>query len=258
MSSIAIAHELPRRQSIDPQPRRRGRVLRKPYALLPWVDVPLLAPAHLHASKKSLPDYKWGLIAAAIGAHVLFIWFASHHVSTPTVPQKHELALEFVAPPKPPEPKIEPPKPVPPKPQVIKQAQVLPQIQQAAPDPSDAATVSSEPPVPVAPIVSAPPPPAPEPVTAAFGRAGYLNNPAPNYPAMAARQGWQGTVVLRVHVLSSGKPDVVEVQKSSGHKALDDEAVRTVKSSWTYTPAKRGGTPVDGWTTTPIEFRLDG
>jgi protein TonB len=74
---------------------------------------------------------------------------------------------------------------------------------------------------------------------------------------MAARQGWQGTVTLRVHVLASGKPDVVEVQKSSGRKILDDAAVQTVKSSWSYTPAKQGATPVDGWTTTPVEFKID-
>ncbi len=34
-----------------------------------------------------------------------------------------------------------------------------------------------------------------------MGRAGYLNNPAPDYPAPAVRQGWQGTVLLRVRVL---------------------------------------------------------
>ncbi len=256
MSSIAIAQGLPRRPVISLQaPRRRNKL--SGYVVRPWADVPLSAPDHLGTNKKSLPVYAWWLIGTAIVLHAAFIWFASHHVSAPRVAQKHELALEFVAPPKPPEPKVEPPKPQPPKPQLIKQAQVLPQIQQEPPEPSDApAAASSEPPVAVVPIVSAPP--APEPVTAAFGRAGYLNNPAPSYPAMAARQGWQGTVVLHVHVLSNGKPDIVEVQKSSGHTALDEEAVRTVKSSWSYTPAKRGSTPIDGWTTTPIEFRLDG
>jgi len=256
MSSIAIAHELPHsKQPVDKLPSRRGRK-RPLYALLPWAEVPLTAPAYRHR-KNSFSGHIVALIAAAVATHVAIFWFATHHISGPVRPQKHELAIEFVAPPKPPEPKIEPPKPQPPKPQVIKQAQVLPQIQQAPPEPSDASAVSAEPPIAVAPIISAPPAP-PEPVTAAVGRAGYLNNPAPNYPAIAARQGWQGTVILRVHVLSTGKPDVVEVQKSSGHKALDDEAMRTVQLSWTYTPAKRGATPVDGWTTTPIEFRLDG
>jgi protein TonB len=93
-------------------------------------------------------------------------------------------------------------------------------------------------------------------VTAPIGRTGYLNNPPPNYPAAAARQGWQGTVLLRVRVLSSGHVDSVEVQKSSGHRLLDDEAMATVRS-WLFTPSKRGDTPIDGWATVPIEFKVD-
>jgi protein TonB len=108
---------------------------------------------------------------------------------------------------------------------------------------------------PVAP--AAPPsPPKSEAVTAPFGRAGYLNNPPPEYPLAASRQGWQGTVVLRVRVLSSGKVDLVEVQKSSGHKVLDEEAMATVRT-WSFVPAKRGELAIDGWASVPIEFKLD-
>jgi protein TonB len=83
-----------------------------------------------------------------------------------------------------------------------------------------------------------------------------LNNPPPNYPASAARQGWQGTVLLKVRVLSTGRVDSVEVQKSSGHKQLDEEAMTTVRG-WQFAPSKRGDTPIDGWATVPIEFKLD-
>jgi protein TonB len=93
-------------------------------------------------------------------------------------------------------------------------------------------------------------------VTAPFGRAGYLNNPPPQYPGTAARNGWQGTVLLRVRVLSTGQVDTVEVQKSSGFKLLDEEAKATVRT-WQFTPSKRGTTPIDGWATVPIEFKLD-
>ena len=93
-------------------------------------------------------------------------------------------------------------------------------------------------------------------MSAPFGRAGYRNNPPPNYPATAARQGWQGTVLLKVRVLSTGRVDSVEVQKSSGHKLLDDEAMATVRS-WQFSPSRRGDTPIDGWATVPIEFKLD-
>jgi protein TonB len=131
---------------------------------------------------------------------------------------------------------------------------VLPQIQQSTPEPSTAGE-SSEAPVAVAPVVAATPEPDPLPITAPIGRAGYLNNPAPDYPALAVRQGWQGTVLLRVRVLSTGKVEAVEVKQSSGRKILDDEAIRTVKQ-WLFSPSKRGDTAIDGWATVPIEFQL--
>jgi protein TonB len=230
-------------------------------AQLPWNTVPLqqsIAASSNFGVIKRPPTYVWLLAAAAVLIHVGLGWYINSHSQAKVLkPKAAEVALQFERP-KPPEPKIEPPKPQEQRVQP-KQAQVLPQIQTPTPAPSDApAAPSSEPPVAVAPIVSAPPAPEPPvPVTAPIGGAGYLNNPPPEYPAMAARQGWQGTVTLRVHVLASGKPDVVEVQKSSGRKILDDAAVQTVKSSWSYTPAKQGATPVDGWTTTPVEFKID-
>jgi protein TonB len=139
--------------------------------------------------------------------------------------------------------------------QAPKQTQVLPDIQKATPEPSTTG-VSTEAPIAVSPVVSALPAPEQLPISAPIGRAGYLNNPAPDYPAMATRQGWQGTVVLRVRVLSDGKVESVEIKQSSGRKILDDEAIRTVKK-WLFTPSKRGDTPVDGWATVPIEFLLD-
>jgi protein TonB len=125
------------------------------------------------------------------------------------------------------------------------------------PDSPAVSSAPAEAPVAVAPVSEpAPPPPEPEVVTAPFGRAGYLNNPPPQYPNLAARNGWQGTVLLKVRVLSTGRVDEVEVQKSSGFKLLDEEARATVRT-WQFTPSKRGSTPIDGWATVPIEFKLD-
>ena len=61
--------------------------------------------------------------------------------------------------------------------------------------------------------------------------------------------------MLRVHVLSGGTVDVVEIDRPSGKKLLDEQAVRTVRT-WLFSPAKRGDTAVDGWAVVPIEFRL--
>jgi protein TonB len=191
-------------------------------------------------------------------AHGTLVWYVNGHIQRAAPSPKAELNIEIVRPPKP----VEPPKPEPPKPPPKAQPQpqrVLPQIRQSEPLPASVGE-STEPPVAVAPVASEPalppPPPAPEPVTEPMGSAGYLNNPPPDYPPQAVRQGWQGTVLLRVHVLASGSADTVEVKQSSGKRVLDEEAVRTVKR-WSFAPAKRGQTPIDGWATVPIEFILD-
>jgi protein TonB len=107
-----------------------------------------------------------------------------------------------------------------------------------------------------APVVSAPPaPPVEEKVTEPGTGAAYLDNPEPVYPDVAMERGWEGKVLMKVHVLANGKPDNVSVLKSSGKEVLDNEAVRTVKQ-WSFVPAMRGKTPIDGWVTVPISFNL--
>jgi protein TonB len=84
----------------------------------------------------------------------------------------------------------------------------------------------------------------------------YAKNPRPSYPSLARKQGWQGRVLLKVHVLPSGRADSVQVQTSSGRSTLDEAAVAAVKN-WTFEPAKQGGAPLAGWVTVPIDFRLE-
>ncbi|MFA0997737.1 MULTISPECIES: energy transducer TonB [Pseudomonas syringae group] len=88
-----------------------------------------------------------------------------------------------------------------------------------------------------------------------MGRAGYLNNPPPVYPPAAARRHQEGTTLLRVHVLPSGRTDQVQVLQSSGVPALDEAAQAAVRQ-WTFIPAKRGDTPVEGWVNVPLAFKL--
>ncbi|BAN48744.1 energy transducer TonB [Metapseudomonas resinovorans] len=158
-------------------------------------------------------------------------------VVEPPPPVVEELAVK--PPPKPipkPKPKPQPPKPVP-KP--------APEAVQPTPAPPQAAT----PPAP-------PAPPAPAPVTPPSANAGYLKNPAPDYPSFAQRRGWEGTVLLRVHVLASGLPSEIQVQKSSRRESLDEAAIRAVKR-WTFVPAKQGEVARDGWVSVPIDFKLN-
>ncbi|MGQ9981663.1 energy transducer TonB, partial [Pseudomonas aeruginosa] len=112
------------------------------------------------------------------------------------------------------------------------------------------------PPAPAAPPAPPAPAAAPAPLTPPSANAGYLHNPAPEYPALAMRRGWEGTVLLRVHVLASGSPSEIQVQKSSGREALDQAAVKAVKR-WSFVPAKRGDKAEDGWVSVPIDFKLN-
>ena len=246
MSTPALAlplHRVPRRF------RRRQRALNR--FPLQWHEVPL--PDALAGRKAPVPRaWKVALVVLAVlAAHGLGVWYGNSVSLTPgATPKKNTLALEIVRPPKP-LPKIEPPPPprkTPPK--------APPPIQTAAVVPSDVPVAASvETVAAVAPAEPAPPPP-PEPVKPAFGGIGYRNNPPPDYPTLAVRQGWQGTVLLRVRVLQSGTVESVEVVRSSGKKVLDDAAIHTVER-WVFAPSTRGSTPVDGFATVPIEFKLD-
>ncbi|GAB5341510.1 energy transducer TonB [Pseudomonas fluorescens] len=158
--------------------------------------------------------------------------------------------------PPPPPPVVEPPppvvdelaaKPAPPKPVPKPKPKPKPVPK---PEPKPVPKAVEQPPAP-----PAPPAPSPAPVTPASANAAYLKNPAPEYPSLAQRRGWEGTVLLRVHVLASGKPGEVQVQKSSGRQQLDDAALAAVKR-WSFVPAKQGDVAQDGWVSVPIDFKI--
>jgi protein TonB len=199
--------------------------------------------------KKPLEFALLGL--AAVGIHVGAAWVLAHlppgQLIAPPKPQPFEVVFA-APPPPPPPPKIEPPKPV-----VQKAVKVpnIPVVQNVVPntvsDNTNVVAVQEGPP---------PAPPAPEPVIAARADASYLNNPPPQYPPVALRQGWQGTVQLRVLVQPDGRPSTITLEKTSGKKVLDDAALAVVQS-WRFVPSKRGDTAIEGWVSFPIEFSLD-
>ncbi|RON83339.1 energy transducer TonB [Pseudomonas chlororaphis] len=171
-------------------------------------------------------------------------------------------------PPQPVQPMVEPPPPVedelavkPPPPKPVPKPKLQPKPKPVAkPEPKPAPKPVQQqpaPPQPAAPVAApAPPaPPAPAPVTPASANAAYLKNPAPEYPSLAQRRGWEGTVLLRVHVLASGKPGEIQIQKSSGRQQLDDAALSAVKR-WSFVPAKQGDVAQDGWVSVPIDFKI--
>ena len=83
-----------------------------------------------------------------------------------------------------------------------------------------------------------------------------IRNPPPRYPARAAAQRLQGTTWLDVDVTARGKVGGVRVASSSGHLILDAAAVRAVRSTWRYEPARVGGRPKAMTVRVYVRFRL--
>lgn len=226
-------------------------------------DVVVLVPRQQKLGQLTPPKSHKGIVSLTlllVGiAHLALAWQLTNQpepvITKAEVPP---MSVEFYRPPveqppQPEQPKDEPPPPKPepvvekPKPVVKKEA---PKPVEPKPEPVQQVVVPEPTP--------APPTPAPpvEPVlTKATADAGYLRNPAPRYPDFAQQQGWEGTVILNVHVLANGKPKAVEIKQSSGRKILDDSAVQAVKR-WSFVPAKLGETATDSWVEVPIDFRL--
>jgi periplasmic protein TonB len=83
----------------------------------------------------------------------------------------------------------------------------------------------------------------------------YLNNPAPNYPALSRRSGEQGRVLLRVFVDELGAAKTVEISHSSGFPRLDIAAAEAVRQ-WRFVAAHRGDENIAAWVLVPIHFNL--
>ncbi len=176
-------------------------------------------------------------------------------------------------------PRVETPLPEPapvaavvtPKATVARQPEVKPEPKprpkpQPKPKAKSVPTPRQQPPV-ATPVETAPPvaqtQPVPQPVATPLDpviparfNAAYLNNPAPAYPALARRLGEQGKVLLRAHVLPSGKPETVEIQESSGSQRLD-VAARDAVARWQFIPARQGEVALAAWVVVPIHFHLE-
>lgn len=133
-------------------------------------------------------------------------------------------------------------------------AQAPAPAQAAAQVPAQAATPAAAPssgPAPAAESVM----PASTLSTDADYKAAYLNNPRPAYPLLAIRQGAQGQVLLLVEVLTDGRAGRIELEKSSGHAALDAAAINAVRA-WRFTPARKDGLLAAQTVSIPIQFNL--
>ena len=239
-----------------PPRRQAARSIRR----APAQPVARTAPAADHTRRRFAPSTVLlvGAIAALHAGVVRSLAGSTHNAPAPA-PITISLA---------PPPKVEPPPPPPPpkpEPPTLRPRVAAPRLAAApvvAPDTPLVAATADTVQVARAPVEAAPEPapaPAPkpeEPVTEPKGYAGYLHNPAPDYPPAAQKRGLEGKVVLKVHVLASGQPDNVTVAKSSGHQILDEAALKAV-TQWAFAPAHCGQTPIDGWVQVPLTFKSD-
>jgi len=84
-----------------------------------------------------------------------------------------------------------------------------------------------------------------------------LHAPPPPYPPQALQHHQQGEVLLRVSIDASGKVAAVQVERSSGHRPLDQAARRQVLRHWRFAPAQRDGQHIPAQGLVPINFRID-
>ncbi|WP_447968878.1 TonB family protein [Nitrospira sp. M1] len=97
------------------------------------------------------------------------------------------------------------------------------------------------------------------PTTKGLGikKIGVRHSVRPVYPRVAKEEGWEGIVLLRVLVHTSGMPGKITIRKSSGHKILDEAAIAAMRQ-WRFAPAKDGNFVIEKHVDVPLKFGLHG
>lgn len=78
----------------------------------------------------------------------------------------------------------------------------------------------------------------------------------PKYPPASIRQHQEGEVMLKVLVGVDGAPEEITVERSSGHRELDQAAIAAAKT-WVFNPGRKDGKPYRGYALVPIKFSLN-
>jgi protein TonB len=191
-------------------------------------------------------------------------------IATFITPEPARIPLPPQPQPKPVPPEAVKPKPAPAVKKPVPRQKPVQRIEETTPSPTAIAAPEPAPapvePAPPAPAVVAPPaPPAPPaaPVAAAPAQPKtvtsgieYLQAPHPEYPPAARRGGEEGKAILRVLVNERGRPERVEVQKSSGYPRLD-EAARQAAARAVFKPFMEDGKAVAAYAIVPVNFQLD-
>lgn len=101
-----------------------------------------------------------------------------------------------------------------------------------------------------------------DPAGSAAGSEGGRSQPArlfsplrPRYPFTARLRGWEGLVVVRLRIDRDGEVSSAVIERSSGHRALDEAALAAAKHA-RFSAATRNDNPVATTILLPIRFRL--
>jgi protein TonB len=192
-------------------------------------------------------------LAIAVHAAVLMMLLMPMQVAEPPKAEEPPMVVEFE--------RITP-RPTPPPPQPVRRPQVREVVQTPPRTPPVQVEVLNTDPSPIDPYV-------PE-VTLEETPVGELVvdtgpsfvqlsadvAPPPPYPAQALRMRQEGRVTLRVLVDEAGRPAQVEVESSSGFRALDEAALKVVKKRWHFVAATRDGAPIQAWALVPVVFEI--
>ncbi len=92
--------------------------------------------------------------------------------------------------------------------------------------------------------------------TTTMTRPNVISSSKPIYPRIARESGWEGTVVVRTLIDTTGKPSQLKIRKSCGHPTLD-QAAQVAVERWTFQPARDGNIPISKWVDIPIKFDLN-
>jgi protein TonB len=112
-------------------------------------------------------------------------------------------------------------------------ANLLPAPSFALPVEGPHQTVDAKAAVPVQASQAVAPPPANVPQQLTYGQ-GEGKQPAPEYPAEAARAGEEGTVIVRFTVDANGRVAAAEASTPSEWPVLNHAAVRAVRDTWRF------------------------
>lgn len=205
------------------------------------------------------------VLALVLAVHVALVWTALRTPATVVpIDMGRPMVVHIVASPAPVPPRLTVPKPANPEHPPATRHALRPVAVDAptairTPEP-EAPSPASEPPretaTPTEPETAVPALQPPAPVAMAAELAVVCTERvAPSYPADARQRGETGLVIVRVEVDERGWVASAQVERSSGHAALDEAALRAVKA-WRCTPPTRHGLPAKGVAMQPFNFSL--